>query len=295
MNVADAVVRTLLNESNLKVSVVVATQVAREARKRHALASASASLFAQGLAAGALMASLQKEETRINLQLECDGPLRGYFVDASGSGAMRGYVKNPNVEVELAEGQFQWRAALGNSGFISVLRDMGGEYYRSSVELTTMQLQDDLNHYFRVSEQIATRVMLQLTHLGDENLGVMAGVLVQALPDGDLKALDALAAALPERLRAWCDAGGGEAEALLAALLPGEVPIARTDVRFECTCSKERALNTLAAFGADEIQEIVDTMGSTAVTCQFCGTKHEITLVDLWDLLEGLGRPQLRN
>lgn len=292
---ADAVVRALLNESNLKVSVVVATGVAREARARHQLASASASLFAQGLAAGALLASLQKEETRVNLQLECDGPLRGYFVDASVSGAMRGYVKNPNVEVELAQGAFQWRAALGNSGFISVLRDLGGEYYRSSVELTTMQLERDLNHYFRTSEQVATRVMLELAHAGDEPLGAVAGVLVQALPDGDLQALEALAEVLPARLRAWCAAGGGDAESLLGALLPGEEVIARTPVRFECTCSKDRALRTLAALGADEVQEIVDTMGSTAVTCQFCGTRHEITLVDLWDILEGLGRPQLRN
>ncbi len=293
---ADAVVRALLEQSNLTVSVVVVTDVARDARVRHALGSASASLFAQGLAAGALMASLQKkEETRINLQLECDGPLRGYFVDASVSGALRGYVKNPNVEVELAQGTFQWRAALGNSGFISVLRDMGGEYYRSSVELQTMQLADDLNHYFEKSDQVATRVLLELANVGGENLGVMAGVLIQSLPDGDLAELQRLNEQLPARLRAWCGAGGGEPEALLEALLPGAEVLARTALRFACTCSKERALTTLSALGADEVQEIVDTMGSTAVTCQFCNTKHEITLPDLWDILERLGRPQLRN
>jgi hypothetical protein len=36
-------------------------------------------------------------------------------------------------------------------------------------------------------------------------------------------------------------------------------------------------------------------MGSTAVTCQFCGTRHEITLPNLWTLLERLGRPQRPN
>lgn len=293
---ADAVVRALLEQSSLTVSVAVVTGVAREARARHGLHSASASLFAQGLAAGALMASLQKkEETRINLQLECDGPLRGYFVDASVSGALRGYVKNPHVEVELSHGAFQWRAALGNSGFISVLRDMGGEYYRSSVELQTMQLSDDLNHYFAKSDQVATRVMLHVERAGDEGLGVVAGVLIQSLPDGDVAELQRLSEVLPERLRAWCAAGGDDAESLLATLLPGERVLARTELRFACTCSKERAMSTVAALGADDVQDIVDTMGSTAVTCQFCGTKHEITLPDLWDILERLGRPQLRN
>ena len=161
---SDAVVRALLEQPNLKVSVVVVTEVAREARRRHGLASAAATLFGQGLAAGALLASLQKDESRINLQLECDGPLRGYFVDAAVNGALRGYVKNPHVEVELSEGEFQWRAALGNSGFISVLRDVGAEYYRSSVELQSMQLAEDLNHFFRASEQGPTRVFLEVAH-----------------------------------------------------------------------------------------------------------------------------------
>lgn len=54
-------------------------------------------------------------------------------------------------------------------------------------------------------------------------------------------------------------------------------------------------MNTLASLGADEVQSIVDTMGSTAVTCHFCNTKHEISLPDLWKILEALGRPQLPN
>ncbi len=292
---SDAVVRALLQEPSLKVSVVVVTGVAREARRRHGLAPAAATLFAQGLAAGALMASLQKDESRINLQLECDGPLRGYFVDASVSGALRGYVKNPNVEVELAQGEFQWRAALGNSGFISVLRDVGPEYYRSSVELQSMQLSEDLNHFFRVSEQVPTRVFLDVAHLAGEELGVAAGVLVQALPDGDVAALEAIAKRVPEQLTAWAAAGGGSAAGLLEALFPSEKVLAETPLRFQCTCSKERAMNTLASLGADEVQSIVDTMGSTAVTCHFCNTKHEISLPDLWKILEDFGRPQLPN
>lgn len=291
---SDAVVRALLEEPNLKVSVVVVTDVARDARRRHGLAPAAASLFAQGLAAGALLASLQKDESRVNLQLECDGPLRGYFVDAGVSGAMRGYVKNPHAEVELAEGEFQWRAALGNSGFISVLRDVGAEYYRSSVELQSMQLAGDLNHFFKVSEQVATRVFLEVAPADGEPLGVVAGVLVQALPDGDVSALEAIAARVPAQLKAWA-AAGGDANALLGALFPGEKVLADTPLRFECTCSKERAMATLAALGADEVQGIVDTMGSTAVTCHFCNTKHEISLPDLWKILEALGRPQLQN
>ncbi len=293
---ADSIVRALLQDSNLKVSVAVLTQTAQEGRRKHQLKAASASLFAQGLLGGALMASLQKGETRINLQLECDGPMRGFFVDAAANGDVRGYVKNPDVDVELSEGVFQWRAALGNSGFISVLRDVGGEYYRSSVELVSMRLADDLNHYFKTSDQVATHVTLTVQREGDEGLGRVAGVLVQALPDADLSALKRIGADLETRLYdAVARPGELTASSLLGTLFPGTEALIETPVRFTCTCSKERALATLESLGVNEVQQIVDTMGSTAVTCQFCGTKHEITLLDLFAVLEKLGRPQHKN
>ncbi|MDP3152826.1 MAG: Hsp33 family molecular chaperone HslO [Archangium sp.] len=293
---ADSIVRALLQDSNLKVSVAVLTQTARDGRQRHHLKAASASLFAQGLLGGALMASLQKGETRINLQLECDGPMRGFFVDAAAEGDIRGYVKNPDVDMELSEGVFQWRAALGNSGFISVLRDTGGEYYRSSVELISMRLADDLNHYFKTSDQVATRVALTVQREGKEGLGKVAGVLVQALPDADLEALKRIAGDLESRLHDAVEKTDPlDANALLAALFPGVPSMIETPVRFACTCSHERAMTTLESLGATEVQTIVDTLGSTAVTCQFCGTKHEISLKDLWAILERLGHPQHRN
>lgn len=295
---SDSILRALLDEPNLMVAIAVTTDVARDARRRHQLKSASASLFAQGLTGAALMASLQKGETRINLQLECDGPLRGFLVDAATDGKVRGFVKNPDVVVELASGAFQWRAALGNSGFISVLRDIGGggEFYRSSVELVSMRFADDLNHYFTTSDQVATHVSLCVHHVGDEALGRVAGVLIQALPGGDEKALRSLASQLDERLTRYVEATSElTAEGLRAALFPTARLMAENPIVFACTCSHERAMGTLQALGADEVQDIVDTMGSTAVTCQFCGSRHEITLPNLWTILERLGRPQRPN
>lgn len=292
----DSVVRALLNGPNLQVTTVVASNTALDAQRRHELKPASSSLFAQGLVGGTLMASLQKGETRINLQLECDGPFRGFLVDAAASGEVRGYVKNPAFDMELGEGAFQWRAALGNAGFISVLRDNGNGYYRSSVELLTMRLSDDLNHYFATSDQTATKVAITVQAARGEHVGKVAGVLIQVLPGGDERALKKLGSDLEADLAAYV-AGQGEptADGLLRALFPQAEVIGTTPIRFACSCSHDRAMNTIASLGADDVQNIVDTMGSTAVTCHFCGTKHEITLPDLWSILELLGRPQQPN
>ncbi len=289
----DGVTRALVPKLNLKVSVVVASAAAREARSKHRLQTAAASLLGQALTGASLMASLQKDNSRINLQLECDGALRGLFVDASASGDVRGYVKNPFVDVELAEGAFRWRGALGNKGFLSVLRDIGeGEFYRSSVELTAMALEDDLNEYFKVSEQTETRLALDVVAEPEEHLAVVAGVLIQALPDGDMKALSSIGASLSKRLHDALRAlPVVTPETLLMAVFGDTSPnVTMTGpLQWRCTCSKERVLATLASLGRAEVQEIFDTQGSTAVTCQFCSTRHEATFNDLVVLLESLG------
>lgn len=288
---ADAVVRGLIARGNLTVSVVVCTQAAREGARRHQLHPVSATLLAQATAGALLLASLQKGEARLNLQLEVDGPLRGLFVDAGGNGDVRGYAKNPWLDVELGQGPFRWRAALGNSGFLSVLREQGnGEYYRSSVELKHFDLAQDLGEYFRASDQVATAVALEVVPLPGQPLGLVAGALLQCLPQGDPAVLAEIAAWLPGKLRAALEAHPAlDATQLLALLFPQDCEaMATVPVRWQCSCSRERALATVGSLGRDDVQHLLDTLGSTAVTCQFCATRHEVTTRDLYDLLAAL-------
>ena len=286
---ADGVVRALLAQENLKAVAVVATVAAQEGRLLHQLKPVSAVLLGQALCGGALMAALQKDDSRVNLQLECDGPLRGLFVDATASGQVRGYVKNIWLEVMGEPGPFQWRPALGNSGYLSVLKDIGdGEYYRSSIQLSAMELSHDLNAYFVSSEQVATRLAVALSPRGNEPLGRVGGVLLQALPGGDIDSLkrrgETLAATLQKTLES---AEPLTAAGLLRAAVDGpelEV-LASYPLEWSCNCSKERVLNALASLGKDEIRKMIEEQGNAVVSCQFCSSKHEATREDLEKLL----------
>lgn len=295
METTDAVLKGLMEATNLTVAVAFVPQVAQEARRRHQLEPVSAVLLGQAFAGAAVMTALQKGESRVNLQLECDGALRGLFVDAGVDGTLRGYVKNRLVGVELGR-EFRWRAALGNQGFLSVLRDLGHEYYRSSVELTAFDLAGDLNHFFETSEQVKTRVAVASAAVGEERLGKVAAVLVQALPEGDRVALERLGEVLQPSLEAaLADAAIVDAEGLFSRLFPGVSVSLRTPARFACSCSKQRTLETVKSLGRAQVQEIIDTTGSTAVTCHFCATRYEITLPDLLSVLGELTQDAPKN
>src|SRR5690349_24711664 len=128
---SDRLVRGLLPGRGLRVVFARVTGTSRMARMLHGLYPTSAWLFGEALAAGLLVASLQKERSRVNLQLACDGPLRGLLVDADPDGNVRGYVREPQVYFPGGDPAAAARAALGRSGFISVMRDLGGgNFYR---------------------------------------------------------------------------------------------------------------------------------------------------------------------
>jgi molecular chaperone Hsp33 len=282
---ADELVSGLLKETDLRVVLVTTSELVRRARELHRSATASASLVAEGLTAGALLAALQKSDSRINLQLECDGPLRGLFVDADTTGVLRGYAKNPLVSHLGAEGTYHWRPALGNKGFLSVLRDLGGgEYYRSAVELEAFDLAKDLERYFSISDQLPTRVYLTVLPSSSngppEPLGIVAGLFLQPLPDGDQAAFRALGDRLARDFEPTVKAHAGQgATALLKALVaqPDLEVMSRYPVSFTCSCSKDRVKRALVSMGREELEDILAKEGKAEADCHFCTSHYVVT------------------
>ncbi len=291
---ADELVSGMLKDVDLRVVLALTSELSRKARDTHGSKEASAALLSQGFTAAALMGALQKGEARINIQLECDGPLRGFFVDGDNAGVVRGYTKNPYVTHVGSEGDYRWRPVFGNKGYISVLRDIGeGEYYRSSVELERFDFEEDLERYFTISDQVATQLKLeQLAVVKDgvtEPLGLVAGVLLQPLPNGDRESFQQLGHQLKQGLRQALREHGAEGgAALLKALLPGREDLeimSRYPLSFACTCSRERVKKALLAMGREELTDMVEKEGKAEVTCQFCTTQYVIPREEIQELL----------
>lgn len=290
---SDELVSGLLKKADLRVVLALTSDLSRQARATHGTAPAAAALLSQALTAAALMGALQKHDARINLQVECDGPLRGLFVDGDASGLVRGYVKNLHVEYVGSEGQYHWRPVLGNKGFLSVLRDLGGgEYYRSAVELVHFDLAADMERYFHQSDQVPSHLLLaQLPTGGDgaaDSLGIVAGLLVQPLPGADMDAFKSLGVRLrgdfESVLRAHASAG---TTAVLRALLtePDFEVMSRYPLRFGCSCSKERVKRALLAMGREELTDLLEKEGQAEATCQFCTTRYVIPGEEIREML----------
>jgi molecular chaperone Hsp33 len=265
---SDGLVRGVMSSANLKWAVCLTSQLLAEARRLHELADGSAAMLGEALNAALLLAALQKGESRINLQVECDGPLKGVFVDASADGAVRGYVKETQLHGTAA--------VLGRGGYLSVLRDLGkGEHYRSSVELQEMNLSKDLERYFAASDQVPTRV----------SLAPAGGVLLQCLPGADPSDLERVAERLPQKLHAALPASSPSTAAkVMFEGEPFEV-LASCPLSWKCTCSKERVMRALTTMGPEELADMIERDGKASAKCQFCGRGYTVTAEELRSLL----------
>ncbi len=281
----DRLCRGLLPSRGLRAAFVRVGDTARMARALHGLYPTAARIFGEALAAGALLGALQKEKGRVNLQLECDGPLGGLLVDADPEGNVRGYVRHRAVHFpgEPTRGA---RAALGGAGFLSVLRDLGnGQHYRGAVQLEAMTLAGDLRRWFAASEQVSTALDLAVVPRADEPLGDVAGVLVQRLPDGDEDALEEArrrlaSGVLPRGLAA----GAGAQEVIREIAGTGFDLLADLEIAYRCGCSHARARVAVSALGADGIADVLAKEREAVITCEFCRARYVVTEPELRDI-----------
>jgi len=289
--VRDVLLRGLLPGPGLRVLFVRAGDLSRMARMLHGLAPTSAVIFGEALAAGLLLGALQKDRTRVNLSLEVDGPISGLLVDADAEGNVRGRVRQPAVHFP-GDPSVGPRAALGGSGTLSVLRDLGaGEFYRGSVEFVPGTLTENLRRYFAASEQVGSALDVRVLPVGTEPLGEVAGLLVQRLPEGDAAALEAVRARLEGGALAEALALGRPAvETAERVVGPGLQVLAELPVSYTCACTRERAVNAVTALGLEGILEVLDQEQERelVIDCEFCRKRYVIPEEELRTIARAL-------
>lgn len=290
---ADQLIRATAADGGIRAVGVITTRLTEEARVRHQLSFVATAALGRAMAAGLLFASSMKREgSRVNIRIKGNGPLGGLLVDAGLDGTVRGYVENPDIELPpTPQGKLDVGGAMGQDGYVYVIRDVGYGYpYSSTVELVSGEIGDDLTHYLATSEQTPSALMVGV-FVDDKGVSTAGGLLIQILPKAARD--ESLVTLLESRLASLTSftnllRSGKSLQDIFEQLL-GDIGLQILPevqlVRFHCGCSHSKVLSALKLFGEVELQDMIDQDQGAEATCDFCGNRYQASEAELVQLL----------
>lgn len=293
LTLPDYMVRAIDEGGNIRIFVATGTELANEGRRRHdTWPTATAALGRSLIATALLSATLKDPNESITLRIQGDGPLGGITCDADEQGQVRGYVREPHAEADPVNGKLNVAGIVG-SGYVHLTRQLSIQgTYTGTSEIVSGEIAEDLAYYLTKSEQTPSAVALGVRVAPDGSVTGAGGVLLQLLPaatdeqreqlEVNLQALGAVSRAVEL---------GMSPEEILAAVMAG-IPykiLERRDIHFACRCSRERAGDTLASLGRDDLMHLIEQEGGAELNCHFCNEKYQFTEADLRAILAARG------
>jgi molecular chaperone Hsp33 len=290
---ADQLIRATAGNGGIRAVGVITTRLTEDARQQHQLSYVATAALGRTMAAGLLFASsMKRAESRVNIRIKGNGPLGGLLVDAGLDGTVRGYVENPHVELPpKATGKLDVGTAIGQDGYVYVVRDLGYGYpYSSTAELISGEIGDDLTHYLMKSEQTPSALILGV-FVGATGVTAAGGLLIQVLPKAARD--EALVTLLESRIEGLAGftplLQQGKTLPEMFERLLGDVGLEILPetqlVRFHCGCSHDRVLRALKLFGVAELQDMIEHDHGAEATCEFCGKRYQTSSDQLNQLI----------
>ena len=265
----DVFQRFMLDELDIRGELVRLSSSYMDATKTRNYPPAIKNLLGQTIAASILLTGTLKFSGRLSIHARGEGPLQLLMAEATDQRKFRAIANWSNtIEEDASLGDM-----LGSAQLAITIDPEQGARYQGIVPLERETLSDCIAHYFELSEQLDTFLLL-----GADEDGAY-GLLLQKMP-GNEKVTDQdgwnriiqLAKTLTID-----ELASNDNETILFRLFHEEklLPYELEPVKFECSCSKERTSASIATLGKDEALEILESEASISVDCQFCGEHYE--------------------
>jgi molecular chaperone Hsp33 len=269
----DILQRFVFEHAPIRGEIVHLDATWRAVLERRHYPTAVRDILGELMAAAALLTATLKFNGKLTMQVQGGGPVKLLVVECTSDRAMRALAQwDDEIEPRSLPD------LLGHGQLIMTIDPTEGkERYQGIVGLEGDTVTEVLEHYFRCSEQLETRLWLAV------NNSQAAGMLLQQLPHTENDDPDVWARAV--------QLGSTLTHQELLALpvrdllhrLYHEEDIrlfSRRPVSFRCSCSRGRVARVLRMLGHNEVRDILAERGAIDVDCEFCGSRYEFDCVD---------------
>ena len=272
----------LLADGRIRLTGLSGTTMVNQMRANFNLGILETMVLGQAYLASGLMASSVKGNDRIQLAVDCGGPIGGIYTEAWACGAVRGYLKNNRIKIDKPLESWDLNELYG-PGFISVTRILEGSRtpFTGQVMMQYGDLAKDLALYYNESEQTPTMFSLGVHFDKQGRVTGAGGLFMQALPGCPEDVLDELqkkSESLPSLSLALSNGVSVKDYCLTNFADFGVQYLSSEILGFSCPCSKSGFSDFLANLPEKENKSILEeNKWPLELECFNCGTRYTFT------------------
>jgi len=282
----DRLIHFTLCNGTVRGALLHATKIVHEMRANHELGILETLILGHGYIGALLMSSTLKGDDSIAIRIDCDGPAKGFDVEANSFGEVRGYLFQKPIPISKPLDSFDLKPFIG-SGRMTVTRflEKAKRPYSGQVELAYGTVARDLAYYCTVSEQLPSTFDLSIKFDSNGIVTGAGGLVVQALPgaeENDLIDIEDTIGNLPSIGEAFAQAR--DAEGFLMAEFTRFAPhiLEQRRAAFMCHCSRKKFGGYLRQLPLKDLQAIAaEGKDTTVLTCNKCNTRYEYSKVEI--------------
>lgn len=282
----DKLLKTLIFDGQLSLSVLDTTEMVNKAIEVHNLTPVCAAALGRSMTVATFMSSgLKNKKDKLSISIKGDGPAGKITVCGNGNLQMRGSIDNPYVDIPLKpNGKLDVGGCVGKNGRITVIKSMGLKNpFSGSSALVNGEIAEDFTAYYTFSEQQPTAMALGVKIGVDGKCVGAGGVVLQAMPFAE----DENLIKAEEIIK-----GLSNISSLIEQLGAEEVIKKYFEVsdyqtyypKYQCLCSRESIEKMLISLGKNELYDIIKEQGKIEVGCEFCNTKYNFNKDDVDNL-----------
>ncbi len=278
----------LLCDGEIRLSAVSATRTINQMKANHETGPLETYILGQGYIAGALLSSEVKGNDRIQLSIECGGPVKGMQIEAWACGAVRGYLMNNPIPLSSPLTSLDTNAIYG-PGFLSITKILEGSKtpFTGQIMMEYGHLAQDLALYYQKSEQTPSLFSLSLSFDKEARVWGAGGIMLQAMPECRVEVLEEIqkSASSFSNIGDWVASGNDITEYIENTFSKyGVTHLGHAPIGFSCPCSEKNFSSYLQNLPQKEKDEILSGPMPLKLQCFNCGTEYSYTKSQLLQL-----------
>lgn len=288
----------LSEDKTIRASVVVMTDLVQQVCDLQTLSPTSSVALGRLLVGSVLVASQLKDDQAISLQVSGSEQIKKIFAHAQYDGLCRAFISEKQAPLSIENNGISLKSVIG-SGYLVAMTYIP-KYKQpqiSQVELLTSEIGDDIAYYLNQSCQIPCLVSLAVKVGAEGQIRAAGGVIVELMPGHTEETLKQI-----ERTHSQAQSLSHliEQNADYSDLLANHVghsfnfsEIRNNEVNYGCTCSKDKASQSLFLLNVNDFVEILDAREDLQVDCEMCGITYTFNFEEINLIYKRSGKAQI--